>query len=225
MITRSKFVPVLLVLLAFAISACGVKSKTKFVAPEIKPPADLIPAYLPDGFKLFQGFQVLAGEAKARLFPDDSRDCPRQTIVQRAVCCLELPDLFFGLKSPASNEILGISYQNGDQLLLITKSYFPGGSLDLWRTNFEKGKKDNTQDCNCNCGCCPCRFFFAGPLPFPFRHGEIQEVRTVGETQVAIVDQGLMGMNAVFVRGDYLLTVESNLPLEEVLKIVESLLQ
>ncbi len=226
--TKSKFLLILFVLLTSALSACGGKAKIKFVAPEIDPPADLIPAHVPEGFKLIQGFRITVDGVKARLFFDDPEDCGEGSCVHRLVCRLDLTDIISGLKSPSGNDILGVYYRAGEHLLLITKSYFPGGSLDLWRTYLEGDQDHITQDSNRDCDCaseCPCVIIADVPLPFPLRHAEIEKVITVGETQVAVVNQALLGTTAVFVRGDSLLTVESDIPLEEILQIVESLLK
>jgi hypothetical protein len=203
-----------------------VKPRIKFVAPQIDPPADLIPAYLPEGFKLVQGFQTPAADIKESFFSDDSGDSAGRTHEQLGICLIHLPGIFSNLKSPASNDILGVVYQDGSHLLMITKSYFPGGSLDLWRASYEGDVGEQASVCDCTFPC-DCLWLVNERVPssFPSRFGEIQEVRTVGATQVAIVDQGLIGLTAVFMRGDYLLTVESDFSLEEILKTVESLLQ
>ncbi len=187
-------IPILLVLLCVSLTACG--TKVKFLAPETEPPADLIPSYVPDGFKLVSGFQ-LSGEVplRGRLFAGTGDH--------------------FDLKSPNGNDIQGIYYQGRDQILLISKSYFPEGTLDLWRSTFE-----TSQPKPCQCDCLPLRL---GAIPLPLRVAEIQEERTIAGTRVAIL-KGPLGWITVFVRGDYLLTVESGLPLEENLKVVVGLL-
>jgi hypothetical protein len=202
-------------LLVPLLAACG--SHRQFVVPEIDPPSDLIPGYVPDGFKLVKGYQIKPEEFEASRFFAGAEDCNEDT---RLVCGLGLSDSFFDLQSPAGNDILGLHYQDGDNLLLVTKSYYPGGSLDLWRAAYEASYKDDL-DCGCNC------FQFAMNMPFPplpLRFAEIQEVHTVGETQVAVLD-GPLGLIAVFMRGDYLVSVEGDLTSEELLRIVESLLQ
>ncbi len=203
-------------LLATLLASCG--NRTKFVAPEIAPPSDLIPAYVPEGFELIKGYQIKVGdfEGSRVLAVAEGRDEDR-----RIICDLDLPGSFFNLQSPAGNDILGVHYQDGDSLLLITKSSYPGGSLDGWQATFEG---DDEGDCDCDCGCC-CMVITIDPLPFPHGKVEITEVRSVGETQVAIVDHGLIGATAVFMRGDHLLTVQGDISLEETLKVVESLLQ
>lgn len=214
--TRTKFpLQVLfLILLATVLAACS--SDAKLVAPEIDPPADLTPGYVPEGFKLVKGYQIKPGDFEAQYFSPDSEDCEEDT---RIICGLDLSGSFFKLQSPAGHDILGLHYQDGDRLLLITKSYFPGGSLELWRAAYE-ASDENIPACECDC----VQFVMDIPLPpLPLRFAEIQELRTVGETQVAVMD-GPMGLITVFVRGDYLLTVESDISLEENLKIVTSLL-
>ena len=217
--TRTKFslqVP-LIFLLATMLAACG--SRTQFVAPEIEPPADLIPGYVPKGFELVKGYQIKPGDFDERRVFADAEHRDEDT---RPICDLHLQASLFDLQSPSGNDILGIQYQDGDRLLLITKSYYPAGSLDLWRAAFGEDEED-ARDCDgyCPCGCVGIAL---GRMPVLFRDGEIQDVRTVGGTQVAIVDQGLLGTITVFLREDYLLTVEGGISLEENLKIVASLL-
>ena len=206
---KSKFAYPLLVLLACILSACS--HSQKFVAPEIEPPADLIPGYVPEGFKLVSGFQ-LSGEV----------DFPIATNGNEVAFFLRLRggDLFFELKSPKGNDILGVYYQGKDRLILISKSYYPEGSLDLWLAAYEAAQP---KPCECECACeCP-SFLRLDALPFHDRMIELQEVRTIDGTRVAIL-KGLLGWTTVFVRGDYLLTVESGISLDENLKIVASLL-
>ncbi len=40
------------------LTACSSKGKFHFIAPENEPPADLQPAYLPEGFELVSGFKI-----------------------------------------------------------------------------------------------------------------------------------------------------------------------
>ena len=105
----------------------------------------------------------------------------------------------------------------GISLWLISKSHFPGGSLDTWRTTYEGSVNTN---CNCDCDCL--RFEVA--VPFPLRIATIQEVRTISETQVAILKR-VDSWITVFVRDEYLITVESGISLEQNLKVVETLLK
>lgn len=212
---KIKFVLPLFTMLVFTLSACG--PKTKFVAPEIEPPADLIPGYVPEGFELIKGYQISVGDFEASRFFTDAEDCDEDTSL---ACALGLSDSFFDLQSPAGNDILGIHYQDGDSLLLVTKSYYPGGSLDIWRAAYEASYEGNPE-CNCNCF----QFALDIPLPpIPLHFAEIQDVRTVGETQVAVLD-GPLGLTTVFMRGDHLITVESDISLSENLKVVASLLE
>ncbi len=154
--TRTKYSPqmLLIFLLAAMLAACG--HQTKFIAPEIEPPPDLIPAYVPEGFKLDSGFQLDYEELDkldgARAFAVDG---DRPFGIARVIL-----DPLLSLKSPAGNDILGLHYQDGDKLLLITESYFPGGTLNLWRTGYEavlshdsgcNGETD--RDCDCDCCC------------------------------------------------------------------------
>jgi hypothetical protein len=200
MSNKSRFMLSLLMLLVGLLAACS--QPPKFVAPEIEPPADLIPGYVPDGFELVSGFK-LSGKIP---FPATS----------------ERGDVFriasmdpINLKSPKGNDIQGVYYQGKEHLILITKSYFPQGTLDLWRSSHEaSGPKP-----------CECEWLNLRPNAehFPTRLVELQEERTIGGTRVAIL-QGPLGQTTVFVRGDYLLTVESGISLEENLKVVASLI-
>ena len=204
MFTKYKPVLPLFMLLACLLAACG--HKTKFVVPQIEPPAGLIPAYVPEGFELVSGFQ-LGGEIEMPAFSD------------RAGAGLfgwpAVGDPFVELKSPAGNDIQGVYYQSKQQIIIITESYYPKGTLDLWQSAYETSLPHS-------CGC-----ESAGPrlepVLFPLRFFEIQEERTIDGTRVAIAKSPL-GWTTVFVRGDYLLTVESGISLEENLKIVASLL-
>jgi hypothetical protein len=200
---KHKFAIPLFVLLACCLTACG--SRQKFVAPEIDPPDDLIPAYVPKGYKLISGFQLL-GEDKflANGRGDNALIVPTEEFHS-----------FYDLKSPTGNVIQGVYYQGKDHLILITKSYFPDGSLEIWRKNYEAS---NLKFDECECGCL-CRHLRL----FPIRFYELQEEHTIADAQV-IVLKGPLGLLTVFVRGDYLLTVESGISLDENLKIVASLL-
>ncbi|MFH1524936.1 MAG: hypothetical protein ABIF04_08220 [Chloroflexota bacterium] len=204
---KPKIIIPLFVVLVCILTACG--SRPKFTAPEIKPPADLIPGYVPEGFMLVSGFQ-LAGKVILTITSDNGD----------VSSFARMRD--FDLKSPNGNDIQGVYYQSEDQSILITKSYFPGGNLDLWRTKYESYSQP------CKCECIDLRL---GDIPLPARFTEIQEERTIGDSHIAVL-KGLNGWITVFVRGDYLLTVESGLPLEksgitleENLKIVASLLE
>ena len=214
--TKTTLQVLFFLLLTFLMAACGGK-RTKFIAPEIDPPTDLIPAFVPEGFELVKGYQITPGDFEvSRVFADaEGRDEDR-----RIICDLDLSGSFFDLQSPAGNAILGIHYQDEASLLLITKSYYPGGSLDIWQKAFDENDERN---CDCDCGCC-CMVIAIDRLPIPLGEVDIREIRTVGETRVAVVDHGLIGTTAVFMRGDYLLTVESGISIEEIMKVVESLL-
>ncbi|HSF80560.1 MAG TPA: hypothetical protein VLA49_04980 [Anaerolineales bacterium] len=204
MSTKLKFTMLWLMLLGYLTAACA--QPPKFVAPEIDPPTDLIPSYVPEGFELVSGFQLtgdvpwpVASEADEALF------------VERLGKRL----IFANLKSPSGNEIQGVYYQGKEHLLLITKSYFPEGTLDLWRTTYEAPWPKP-----CECECFKLRLEAVSLSP---RIAQIQEERIIDGTQVAIL-KGPMGWTTVFVRGEYLLTVESGLSLAENLKVVTSLL-
>jgi len=201
MSTKSRFMLSLLMLLVGFLTACS--HPAKFVAPEIEPPADLIPGYAPDGFELVSGFK-LPGKIP---FPatSDRGDVFRIARMDP-----------INLKSPKGNDIQGVYYQGKEHLILITKSYFPEGTLDLWRSTYEaSGPKP-----------CECEWPNLRPNSeqFPTRLVEIQEEHTIEGTRVAIL-LGPLGQITVFVRGDYLLAVESGISLDENLKVVASLLE
>jgi hypothetical protein len=206
--TQSKRSLFWLILLVFILTACS--HGPKFSAPEIDPPSDLIPSYVPEGFELVSGFKIDPADFKVRFDADNGE--------QRVPWEPELVGHYTSIFSPAGNEALGVYYQSKDQIILITKSYFPDGSLELWRTNYEK---ITAQDCDCDC-CCP-QIGLAIGIPLPLRAAEIQEERTINGTTVAIL-KSLGGWITVFVRGDYLLAVDSSISIEENLKIVSSLL-
>jgi hypothetical protein len=209
MYTKHKLTMYLLILLAGVLSGCS--STPKLVAPEIDPPADLIPGYVPEGFDLVEGYQVEAQDFIAPTFSTDDEDSDEDA---RIICDVDMSAISFDLRNPAGNDTLGVHYQNGDSLLLITKSYYPGGSLETWRTAYEAS--GSTAGCNCEC------FAFAIQPPVPLRDEQIQEERTIDGTRVAIL-KGARGWTVVFVRGDYLIAVESDISLEEILKVVASL--
>ena len=76
MYTRSKFVLPWLILLVFFLAGCG--HQMEFVAPEIEPPPDLIPDYVPNGFELVSGFQLPgAATAPGNSNSDDLANFPR----------------------------------------------------------------------------------------------------------------------------------------------------
>ncbi len=190
-----------LLLLACIVSACS--SRPRFVAPEIDPPADLIPGYLPAGFTLDMGFQI-AAEEKFRALSEVG----------------EFPYVghgpFWDLKSPEGNDILGVFYQKGDQDIMITKSYFPGGNLDIWRQAYEASTSQLFAS--------ECIGTRMNAFPVSIRFAEIQEERSIAGTDIIILNRA-GGTVTVFMRGDYLLTIESSIALEENLKIVKSLLE
>jgi len=202
---KSKFAYPWLVVPACILGACSCSPK--FVAPEIEPPADLIPGYVPEGFKLVSGFQ-LNGEVNFPIATDGNEVA--------FFLRLREGNPFFELKSPKGNDILGVYYQGKDQLILISKSYYPEGSLDLWLAAYEASLP---KPCECECP----GFLRLDAIPFHGRLTEMQEIRTIDGTRVAIL-KGPLGWTTVFVRGDYLLTVESRISLDENLKIVASLL-
>jgi hypothetical protein len=183
-----KFTLILSILLATVLSACS--QSPKFVAPEIDPPQDLIPGYIPDGFELVSGFQLPG-------------DIIQGTIVwgQQVARTVRLKP--FELKSPLGDDIQGVYYQGDDQLLLISKSAYQDGTLEL----FLEGYAASTPH-PCQCECLEIRLdddFIVG------RFIELKETRAIAGT-------------TVFVREDELLAVESGISLEENLKVVESLL-
>jgi hypothetical protein len=201
MIAKSRFMLSLLMLLVGILPACSPRKR--LVVPEIKPPGDLIPGYVPDGFELVSGYK-LPGKVPYPATSDSDK-------VFRFVRMQPI-----NLKSPVGNDIQGVYYQSKELLILISKSYFPEGTLDLWRTNYEAfGPKP------CECGWADLHL---NSEHLPSRFVQIQEERTIGGVRIAVL-KGPMGWITVFVRGDYLLTVESGISIEENLKIVASLLE
>lgn len=204
MCTRYKLYFPLFMLLACVLVGCD--SGPKFAAPEIDPPSDLIPAYLPKGYKLVSGFQLIPdSELQLRIFGDGLLTAHRKGFRN-----------LYNLKSVNGNVIQGVYYRGKHHLILITKSYFPGGSLAQWRADFEASNLD-LSECECLNRC-----WF--PRLALFRFYEIQEEHTLSGVQVIIL-KGPMGLVSAFMRGDYLLTVESGISLDEILKIVTSLLE
>jgi hypothetical protein len=200
--TRYKLGICLFILLGgLLITACS--HQTKFVAPQMEPPSDLIPSYVPDGFEFGYGFQLPGG-----------------ITWQEAVYGGKLPvssrTRGFNLKSPDGNDIQGVFYQGKAHLILITKSYFPGGTLDAWRTAFEASGEPV-----CECGGFELRLNAGFSLS---RRIEVEEERSINGTRIAVVKEP-MGWITVFVRDDYLVTVQNGISLEENLKIAESLLK
>jgi hypothetical protein len=208
---------VLFVLLVPLLAACGGQER-HFSAPEIDPPSDLIPGYIPEGYEMVAGFEIEVSDMSGRFLAtgDDGR----------VFCGEGLIIPFFVIKSPAGNDLLGVYYEDDDDgLLLISKSSFPGGTLEAWRTNYEEAVSAPCEsDCDCDCCCCNCIAFAIDGWPIPLR-AEILETRTVGDTQVAVLESEFDGLITVFVRDGYLIAVEGDLPLEEHLRIIESLLE
>ena len=207
MYTKHNFTPqvLFLALLLVLVTACG--THTVFNAPTVEPSADLIPGYIPTGFKLISGFQMPHGGIGFSTSPTGEP----VAVISRKMD----GGPFFTLKSPLGNDIQGVHYENGDRHILITKSYFPDGFLELWRTTYEASWYDT----------CECMNLRPGELlPGRGRYAEVVEERTIGDTQIAILE-GPKGWVTVFVRDDYLLSVESSISLEENLKIVASLLE
>ena len=206
MITKFKSISLLFIILVVFLVACD--TGPKFVAPEIDPPADLIPGYVPDGSELISGFQLSPDSTSVEFALEDVGG-----LVER----LKGADHFFDVKSPAGNVIQGVYYKGKEHLILVTKSYFPEGSLDDWLAVYEESQP---KPCECDCP----GLVRLDSLPFPSRFEEFQEERTIDGTRVAILN-GPLGWTTLFVRGDYLLAVESTISLEENLKIVASLVK
>lgn len=199
--TFHKVTIALLILLATLLTACS--QSPRFVAPEIDPPQDLIPGYVPDGFDLVSGFKL----------PGDFI----QTSVlwgQETSRTLRLKP--FELKSPLGNDVLGVYYDGDEHLLLISKSEYPGGSLDLFLSSYTESGFEP-----CQCDCLEIRL---NDDYISNRFIELKETRTIAGTEVAIFEAPI-GLTAVFVKDDTLLAVESGISLEEILKVVESLLE
>ncbi len=193
-------------LMALTLTGCG--SGVEFIAPEIEPPAYLIPGYVPEGFELVSGFELQRGVA--RVGGDAEVEGGRGPFPTGLVGPLEVAS------SPAGNVVQGLQYRNGDTLLLITKSSFPGGDLDLWWEAVQASGPNGGEDCECA----------AQPLLVNMRRMQpvqVVEEREVDGVRVAIVD-GLLRSWTVFVRGQDLLTVQGGISKEEALRIVESLL-
>jgi hypothetical protein len=192
-------------LVAIFLTSCSTQQK--FSAPEIDPPEDLIPGYVPAGFTLVSGFQ-LDGEIHLEEFSANGES--------GRFGMMSIGNLFYQNKSPAGNAIKGVYYQGGDQLILITKSSFPQGSLELWKESFNASLPGQ-----CECDCINnIRLDFSN---LPKRSFELLSDETVNDTQVAVL-KGPMGFLTLFMRGEELTAVESGISLEENLKIVSSLL-
>jgi len=205
MFTKLKFVVPLFIFLVIFLAACDIGPK--FVAPEIDPPAELIPGYVPEGYTLDSGFQLTTD-----IFPHDIALGDMGRMVGR----MKLGDITFNVKSPTGNVIQGVYYKGKEHIILITRSYFPEGSLDDWLAFYEESQP---KPCECDCP----GLLRLDAFPLPDRFEQLQEERTIDGTRVAILD-GPLGWTTVFVRGDYLLTVESEISLDENLKIVASLM-
>jgi hypothetical protein len=195
-----------LILILFPVFLGGCGSQVEFIAPPIDPPADLIPGYVPEGFVLISGFQMEPDESLMRFINRDVGD--------RVLCEEKISLELFNFKSPLGEKIQGVHYQNGDKLLLITRSYFPSGTLKQWQERLENPPATH-------CECDSIRLGVDGWLPF--RNFHIEELRTIGNTQVAILSGGV-GTLTIFIRGDDLIVVEGGIDLEENLRVVESLL-
>jgi hypothetical protein len=57
--------------LALLLAACG--SRVKISVPEIDPPSDLIPGYVPKGFELGSGFKIEVSDMERTFFASDER--------------------------------------------------------------------------------------------------------------------------------------------------------
>jgi hypothetical protein len=191
-----------------ALGLWGCSPGVQFVAPEIEPPADLIPGYVPEGFELVSGFELMTEAVRGPL--EGSGQDARGIFPAGLVGPLE------AARSPSGNSIQGIQYRHGDSLLLITKSAFPGGDLDLWIEALQRAGPHGLANCECATQALP------GTIRLPQPVQIVAELDVDG-TPVAMVD-GLRGRLTVFVRGDDLLTIQAAISQEETLKIVESLL-
>lgn len=205
MFTKLKSILPFFILLVVVLVACN--TGLKFDAPEIDPPTDLIPGYVPDGYELISGFQISGDNALS-----DETLGDLGGLVDR----FKAGDHFFSVKSPAGNVIQGVYYKGKEHLILVSKSYFPEGTLDDWLAAYEESQP---KPCECDCP----GFVRLETVPFPTRFDEFQEERTIEGTRVVILN-GPLGWTTIFVRGDYLLAVESTISLEENLKIVASLI-
>jgi hypothetical protein len=188
------------------LTACG--STPEFVAPEIEPPEDLLISDPPEGYALVSGFELEAEGPQVRgSLPDGDRRLQWQ---------VEFTGSFSSLRSPAGNVIEGVYYQSSEGLLIITKSNFPNGSLEEWRSGYLPVIVVAND----------CLFPKTTAAGMPFiesRMPEIAETRTVEGVEVVVLEKPAGGWITVFMRGDYLLTVEGALSLEETLAVVTSL--
>jgi hypothetical protein len=200
MLPKPQLTKYFFLLLASLLAACS--HPPLFSASEIDPPPDLVPTYVPQGYELASGFQLPPASEFPSVFGDDD------------ALSVRIPG--FDLKSPAGNDIQGVYYQGKDGLIVITKSSFPGGTLQQWREAYTTSQP----------GPCKCEFpaLRLQDLSLAFRLREVKEERTVDGTQVAILATP-EGWLSVFVRGNDLITVESAVSLDENLKIVSSLLE
>jgi hypothetical protein len=199
MLTKPHLNQFLILLLAALLAGCS--HPPEIVAPEIDPPQDLIPAYVPQGYELGAGFQLPPASDLPPVFEEGN--------------ARSLLAAGFDLKSPAGNDIQGLYYQGKDDLILITKSAFPGGTLQEWRQAYEA-----SQPGPCECAS-PVLRLEAFSLPSRIRN--VQEERTVDGIPVTILSAP-DGWLTVFVRAGEFLTVEGAISLDENLKIVSSLL-
>lgn len=148
-----------------ATSACG--QQTKFVAPEIDPPTDLIPGYVPQGYQLEFGFQLPGEKLALNVFDGDGGS----SVVKRI--------RLFDPKTPNGNDIRGVYYRGKDHLILITKSHFPEASLDLWSEAYEESQ---LKPCECDCN-----MLRLEVIPAVDRLYELLEERELDGTRIAIL--------------------------------------
>ncbi|MGD8814044.1 MAG: hypothetical protein PVI78_06165 [Anaerolineales bacterium] len=206
MCTKKSSAILAIVLLMLGVTACGRVSG--FIAPEIEPPEDLIPAYIPEGFELISGFMIAGDPSVTESSADDrlSGDGGRIKIM---------------LRSPSGEDVVGVHYQGEDQLILITRSPYPDGTLDLWKSAYEA---QFIEPLGCDCpGLWQRETLRSHDEGIRSRLQKIQETRIIHGIPVAILETA-EGWITVFIRGDDLLTVESGIDLAENLKIVASLL-
>lgn len=165
----------------------GCTSKAESTPAYQEPPKEMIPGYIPDGFELDSSHEMS--------FDKDGRD----------------PSSYH---SPLGNSIMSLHYENGDEIICINASDFPGGTLESWLEIYQSTPFDD-------CECLPRRG--GEELSISNRSPEIVEEQMIGDTPVVVLE-GPIGWAVAFVHNDQFWLVEGTVSLKELLKVVESLL-